>query len=513
MKKLIGVCAMLLLAAACSSGQEDSVTEDPGLYITDKWMLVLGGDDPDQLGLTDTKIEPLNQPDQLSGLDFQRRSQAIDVASRFVVADVTGSGRQIWSAMWPDGNHVKNLSILNRTCTAIDIHAADPQPLPGINNWYKTPVIWSSQEGCPDSVSEDPTGRAVEWVYLHAVGEEFLPVRLGEVPGNALLELGDSQTIPQWAVDELQCVGGGVLYARAEVASAWNVMCNDARSQGIELVAVDALRSAEVQEKRFADAVEFFGNEEAASQFVAQAGDGSCASRHCAGEAIDVLESQVALEWLNTPVRCRNQNVKLADGCVGTSPVARSTTYGFTATLEHSPQHYDFVIPLPSVADTPCGVISGTQTLQIVSTVWECRLSQAGYTLEERQTIVAEALVVAQCASNFDPRYRAFDGAYEAVAHPVTGQTYARSGIFGLPPAWTYAMVGSQVNLDNPGVAASAAVQLWIDEEEAGRNGWEPFGCAVGDEFQNPILPAYGGPEIPQWAIDTATPIGLYEAD
>ena len=129
----------------------------------------------------------------------------------------------------------------------------------------------------------------------------------------------------------------------------------------------------------------------------------------------------------------------------------------------------------------------------------------AGVIGQESQRVVAEALIVASCESNLDPTASAFGGTFAAAAHPDTGLPYDRQGLFGLSSAMVVAFAGPDVSPFDPAISAAVAAQLWLSERAAGRSGWDPFGCAATAAFHAvSVLPSYGGPELPAWAIAAA---------
>lgn len=491
--------------AACNGDLPDRSLADTTGFTADVWFDVLGGDDPSGVGLSDGRLAPLNDP-ATSPMPAAEFAAANAAAEAFVVADVTGQGRT--ARLWPAWTTPAAATPAAGACTSIDVAAVNTQPLPSPPGWYKTAVVWSA-EGCPIDVSVDPSGRTVTFVFLERAGDSFVVHRRVDVPGADPIGLQPAGEIPDWMLASLDCAKSTAVKARVEVAAAWAQLCRVASIAGINLIAVEGVRSAADQRDRFGDAVEFFGDSDRAQRYVA-ASDGSlCASRHCAAEAVDVIADPETIGWLTETAACVGaEGTRILDpgqSCGDTErPVPRSLRYGFASTLPHSPGHLDYVVPLAPVEPGTCAVPQGAQPPQLIVVIWTCTLTGAGLTADDLTRTVAAALTVADCASSLQPSAAEFGGAYLDAAHPDLGRAWDRVGLFSMPRAWVAQFAGPDASPYNPAVAAAAAAQMWVTERAAGRDPWAEFGCAVGDEFHSPVLPAYGGPPLPAWALSAA---------
>lgn len=132
---------------------------------------------------------------------------------------------------------------------------------------------------------------------------------------------------------------------------------------------------------------------------------------------------------------------------------------------------------------------------EIISAVWRCRLSEAGYSQADQDRIVAEAVVVSKCESGWNPTAIAYGGRYLHERHPTTGYYYSARGVFQfiktsaerwIPGGWEAA--------DDPVLNIDGAARYYLWEREQGREGWEPWSC------RNTYLPQYGGRSLPDWA-------------
>lgn len=481
-RRVLTLLSAALFASSCAS-EPPAETPSPESFTIELWERTIGSDDPTLEGLTDSRLADLNNP-ATSPLDPEEFKEAAAAAGETIRVEVERrTPPNGWKNYWPDGLH-RTAGALNEevpACSDVEIAAANPQPLPNTMDVVKVVVVWSAS-ACPEPVSDDPTARTVSYVYLERYEESWRPLRETQLPGAEALSVLAPAQLPTWALATLDCAADGVLYARVEVAAAWNELCAAAQDAGVELVAVDGLRSPADQERRFNDATEFFGSEEQAKRFVAEAERGKCASRHCAGEAIDYAPNLTAESWLGAAVACSSENgiTDTAAGvCAeGTSPVPRSLQYGFAATLVHSPNHLDFVVPLAALPGSGCSPTAGSQALQLVATIWRCTLTQDGVEQETVAEIVASALLVADCTSNLDPAFASAGGV----------------GLFGLPASLALAYVGPDADVFDPSYAAAAAAELWSAERRSGRSGWDPFTCRS-------ALPEFGGPPLPEWSV------------
>lgn len=139
----------------------------------------------------------------------------------------------------------------------------------------------------------------------------------------------------------------------------------------------------------------------------------------------------------------------------------------------------------------------------MVAEIFMCRLVEAGFDEWQVRQWAAEALVVAQCESGFDPDVVVFDGRYLDAPHP-NGNRYSAAGVFQLirrvADRW---IEGGYANVADPRLNIDAAARLFIHTRAAGFGGWEDWACAsVSDGFKvGSVLPGWsGGPaELPGW--------------
>src|SRR5439155_17371206 len=80
-------------------------------------------------------------------------------------------------------------------------------------------------------------------------------------------------------------------------------------------------------------------------------------------------------------------------------------------------------------APDPCGVSDQTPVPKLVATIFRCRLTPR-LGAEQASKVAAEAVVVAQCESEFDPAAVVFGGEYVSRPHPRTGLYYTATGLF-----------------------------------------------------------------------------------
>lgn len=142
-----------------------------------------------------------------------------------------------------------------------------------------------------------------------------------------------------------------------------------------------------------------------------------------------------------------------------------------------------------------------------IGAIWWCRLEQAGIRGEERDRIVAEAVVVARCESGWNPQAVVFGGRYRDVPHPDTGLRYTAAGVFQfIDTSANHWIVGGYANVKDPIANIDGAARYFLDRYRAGgrQTGWSPWACAaVNDGFAtHSVLPGFpGGPaRLPDYA-------------
>lgn len=293
--------------------------------------------------------------------------------------------------------------------------------------------------------------------------------------------------------------------ARIEMVEVWEEMCQAASGAGIRLVVTSAYRDNADQQRLWADGVRKYGSE--ASKWVARPrADGSCSSRHCTGEAIDVSQQNGAGGWLHATAGCyANGAFSPATTCgTGQRKVKRAQLYGFVFPMDHEPWHIELGIPVAGVGGGSgmgdCNPPGSYSIPQMVASIFRCRLSEAGITGSAQDTVVAEALVVSKCESAWNPSAVVFGGRYTTSPHPSTGLRYTAAGVFQFIRSTANAYVdGGYDNVKDPVKNIDAGARLYL----ANRS-WSPWECAVGGRFHGAkgALPQHGGPSLPQWAFD-----------
>ena len=357
------------------------------------------------------------------------------------------------------------------------------------------------------------TNPGIEYVYLARTDGDWVPVRSWDVPVDPQVDAGGAQSATEPADWQLKLLGPcgvidqDVLRARTVVADAFAVMCDAAAKDNVVLVAESAYRTRAQQAKLFAEAVKFYGGADKARQWVAYADERTCQSRTCAGLSVGVEPDGAALGWLRTVVGCSaNGKVSTLSGgstqCPpGAAPVLRSQLYGFVAPAERIPGYLEFVLPVGQSATSAADCKpAGVPVPNMVASIFRCRLGRAGVAGTEAEAVVAQALVVSKCSSQWNSAAQLFAGKYARQPNPADGRTYSETGVFALRSqlADTGWVRGGRARLVDPVANINAAASMWL-----ATRGWEQFPCAVGTDPQLKVpasLPAYGGPAVPSWA-------------
>jgi hypothetical protein len=288
---------------------------------------------------------------------------------------------------------------------------------------------------------------------------------------------------------------------RTTVAEAWKVLCSDATAAGVQLRALDGLREPSEQAKLFRTAIKQYGSEIAARRHVAYATDDYCTSKHCTGVAIDVAAGD-GLAWLSSTVACADgTTVRTATTCTAAErPLPRLARYGFTQPLVGNPAHIEFTLPLPGLAGTGSSDCrpAGVPVAQMVASIFRCRAQLAGWAPGSADRLAAEAVAVAHCESRWNPSARAWSGRWRTDPDPRDGRTYTGVGVFMLPIDLDVLWRG-EGSMTDPLTNIHAAASLVLADGD-----WAGFSCAVGGPSNGfgtgPVLPAHGGPALPEWA-------------
>jgi D-alanyl-D-alanine carboxypeptidase len=429
------------------------LTVRPREFSAPAWDKVLGGD-----GTIDT-----NALDGLSDLGSDT-ADVLAVARAVVVADVSGVGRDAYPAYFADTQPA--------ACTNVTATAASAYSLGEISgvHYAKALVVWSG------SCSVPVPSAALGAVYLTKQGNSWQPEAPGMLPQQQETPL--SSEVPDWALEALVCSNGQ--RARIEVALAWEQMCKAAAADGIALNVVSGWRSAAEQQDRFEGAVEFYGSREEARRHVAISEREACASRHCAGEAIDVEMTTEAAAWLRQVVACRRVDgsiVEVSSCRENERGVLRLEQYGFAEPLATSPGHLEYTMALNELSGGACADAPSAQVPTLIIEVFKCSTRELG---PVSATLLRQALVVAECSSGWNPAAKMLDGLYANSAHPATGKFYDGVGLFGLTQRQVSKLVAGGEAAD-AWQHALAAARLYVAETQAGRDGWGPFVCGAGD--------------------------------
>jgi hypothetical protein len=264
-------------------------------------------------------------------------------------------------------------------------------------------------------------------------------------------------------------------------------MCAAAAKDGVVLQVVSGWRSVAEQQERFEGAVEFYGSRDEARRHVAVSEREACASRHCAGEALDVEMDNAAASWLRQVVACRRIDGSIVE--VGSCrqderAVVRLEKYGFAEPLATSPGHLEYTMALNELSGDACADSPSAQVPTLIVEVFKCSTRELGVVPAD---LLRQALVVAECSSKWNPAARMFDGRYANVTHPDSGRFYAGVGLFGLTPRQVSKLVaGGEAN--DAWQHTLAAARLYVAEVQAGRNGWGPFVCGSGDAAVTSVI-------------------------
>lgn len=488
-----------------------TLAAQPWQYMPQEWVAILGGD---QVPTADS-YAALDARTVNGVAENKTETLAVEVAT----AQLTGRGRGHWPGYWPPGSNGDT----NRDfrCEKSDVLAADAARLPdsaieagvGGTRGVYVKVLVAAAGKCVrgDYSMAHPL---IVYVYLQQSGNEWVPVRPWQIPasGGHLPSPGDAGMLAEWQLSYFSCgqTGDTRQRDRIVVVEAFDSMCLDAADDGVNLQVDSGYRTRAEQAELFDAATEMYGGEVAARQWVAYADGAVCYSRHCSGMAVNVAPSDEAITWLTATAGClRDGAITLADTCPdGWQPVPRMLRYGFTGPVPGLPGYLEFALPVgPSkaghagtVAPADCSPTAVSVPNQVAS-IFRCRLSRAGIHGERQDTIVAQALTVSRCESGWNSTAKAYGGKFTSEPNPVDGLLYTQQGVFMLPRALVDAgwAPGGTGRLD-PIKNINAAASVWLADR-----GWGLFRCATGPAsgFENgPVLPEYGGPELPTWAWD-----------
>lgn len=522
-KKQAAVLAVLFSALAWFTFGPDGADPDGAAPVTPPWEFttsswdVLGGD----RGVDASVYTSLNA--EHPGLADEAATQAMGEAVAVLRADLTGADRSRWPGYWPPAPTTGAGAPVR--CTTFNPLAASPARMPvttgsdagptgvppdGADSavWVKTMVAYAGACGDRTYTRKDP---AVAYVYGTLTADtktstvDFSPVRPWNIPTDPQPE-PTTGALEDWQLSTLsECVSatGEPMRMRTAAAAAVDQMCAQARKEGVVLVAEAAYRTPAEQAALFAEAVEFYGSTKEAETWVARADADSCESKHCTGLAVNFEPDHQAITWLTAAVACAagSEVTALDDGqeCSNdTTPVTRAQQYGLVFPYGRIPGYGEFVLNLDDDAPLASCSPDGVPAAEVVASVFRCRLEREQVDPMTVEQTVARAVVVAKCASGWNPAARVFAGRYATEPNPDDGRIYSEAGLFGLrgelvETGWVPGDV-----LD-PVASANAAASLWLASR-----GWEQFPCATGTDQglpAGPVLPEYGGPVLPEWAL------------
>lgn len=441
------------------------------------------------------------------------------LAKQVALADLTGVGRDEFDDMqvigqapyWPATSSTGTAATAR--CSEVQVHAVSPAALPTVQyenadvvGYAKVLVAYT---GTCAEVTYTLTDPGVAYVYLaHTTQDGWVPVRSWQVPARTAAAAAATEPY-DWELDQLtSCTNDTVIRNRIAVVDAFEQMCAAAAADGVAVTAVTGYRTRAEQASAFQDAIQVYGSEVAARQRVAYADADVCTSKHCSGLAFNVDPTDEALTWLSATVGCVDVDgtVTAATSCTqDQTPVANAARWGFSAPLAISPGYLEFTLALPSDADSslraPNCAATGVPVANQVAAIFRCRLAREGIVGTAQDTVVAQALVVSRCESGWSPSAAAFGGRYATQVNPTDGLLYTQRGLFMLSKDIADAgwVDGGQEGRDDAVANINAAASLWLST-----GGWEQFGCATGTTggFESgPVLPQYGGPELPAWAF------------
>jgi hypothetical protein len=464
----------------------------PADVSNDTWDTALGGDTAGELSLVGLNGAVIGEvPDS---------GAALDLAGRFSVARLTGAGGFAALDDSPFASREPDSLIADR-CTDVEPFAVSVMALPedGSTRYAKAVVLYRG--ACPDQLERQAV--RVTYVYLANTGSGWVPVRETQVPWSANEVIGGGATTPpEDSLATLQgCVADTVqepLQLLSEAAASWEVMCDDAARDGVELRAVSALRDPSEQAERSVAAGELFNDPLTAQRWVASSDRNGCASRHCAGAAVDV-DGAAGQRWVSTITGClggQTLSEPVDKKCPsGSSPVTRASSYGFVLPLKAQPWHLEFVWPTSAPQQTTCAPPLSASVPEMIGSIWRCRIGAAGFSAERARVIAAEAVLVGKCTSGWNPGALEAGGRWRTEVDPATGIRRDGAGVFLLDSVDAQQFVPGGVDFVRDARAnISGAAALWISGNQNG-DGWVPWPCA------KQTAPSAGGPALTDTAF------------
>ena len=492
------LCTLFLGAALLSSCSNPPAPAapptPPAQYQSPWWTNVLGTDQ----ALTPATLAPLGDL-RKSDLSSQDATALASMAKVLAAAELSGQGRDEFPSYFAGYSP--------QACKDVVVHTASPVSLPvstgsavDTTQWAKILVTYSAV--CPHSPL---TASDIQVMYIYAhLTSSWQPVHEYQVPGSQNADPALADTAPaDWQMTHFSTCGNP---ANAQfrdlvaVVDSFELMCAAAEKAGVHISITAGFRTQAEQAALFEQAISVYGSAAKARQYVAFANSHVCESRHCAGAAITVSDDSQALTWLHATVGCiSNTAITLGPKSCQASDVSisRLQRYGFASPAPQIPSYLDYVLPTSPTTQN-CNPPASYSSPQIIAAVFRCRLAAAGIPAETVKNVVASALVVSACESEWNPNARAFAGKWATTPYPVDGRTYTNEGLFMInqADAETYGISGAPMT--DPVANANAAASMWLAS-----NSFEDFGCATGRGVfdHGPVLPYFGGPALPSWAF------------
>lgn len=488
----LGVAALVGAWAWHGSASRPLGAVPPYEYMAPEWNEVLTS----PAGLDEAAVGRLAA---FSGVPSAEDSAELrSLAQEVLEADLTGTGRAAFDGYWPP---VPEGGTSPPLCSHVDVAATSPAllPHPPGGDYAKVVVVWDGEcgrEGDPHDHSGGAEFLRTAFVYAAFEGDSWVPVREWEVPRPVEEDIRVSA--PPLAAElapVLDCAGSETgEVARIVVVEAWRQLCEHAAAEGVTLSVHTGLRTAEEQEDLFE------GAGEAHSQRIAFSDGRTCDSKHCDGTALDLSGAEGVL-WLQDVVGClqSGEAVLGPSSCPTGEPVRRLHRYGFVSPDPSNLAHVEFALPVGGRQVANCAPSRAVPVPDMVAQIFRCRLAREQVDPEQTASAVAEALVVSRCESLWNARALALDGRFRNAPHPVTGQVVSEAGVFMLPDSLGKWAPSGADRLD-PVQNINAAASLWLASRD-----WSQWPCATGRRSSyasGPVLPQYGGPELPSWSLE-----------
>lgn len=476
----------------------------PAQFFPEYWGQLLGGDQE----LDQETWNELSQPDKsdLLASDFKAITE---LSKSVVIAEKTGVDRDKWPEYFPI-NYPANFSKVSTLAGS-----AIKMPVVTKDTFAKSVVVWVGEcKPDVDVLTEGCDGNyVVSYLYAQKTKGGWIPIREWDVPGGSITGSGDNGVLipADWEMKAFPKCGNAENSSYKDlivVVNAFEEICKEAEKEGISIKVVSGFRTAQEQETLYKEAIEHYGSEIQARQWVSFSDGVMCSSKNCAGTAFRIEEKKESLEFLNKPVGCMKQGVfiKQLEQCSEEDrKVVLANLYGFSSPLQNNPGYFEYVLPTTTsqeeTAISACNPPANASIPDLVARIFRCRLSAAGIQGEEQKKVVAEAVVVSKCASNWSAGAMAFDGKFRTTPYPLTGETYSQAGVFMLSQDLAQRFVpGGYNNVQDPVANINGAASLWLSS-----GSWGPWPCATGAKSivsqPGPVLPQFGGPSLPKEAF------------